>query len=129
MATDFGIDVSTFPDLDPLLSSLTGRRVVGEAVARRLETPRGGLAFHPNYGTDVRQYLNEAITDAQILEIQEAIKSECEKDERVLSAGVVAKFFPTSFTLRIQIELELSDGLFRLVLAVSQLSVDLLEID
>ena len=35
MATDYGIDVSTFPDLDPTFGLISGPRVVAENVARR----------------------------------------------------------------------------------------------
>ncbi len=60
--TDFVVDVSTFPDLDSSFTLITGRRVIAEAILRRLLTPRGGLAYDPDFGLDVRGWLNEDCT-------------------------------------------------------------------
>jgi hypothetical protein len=57
---DFGTDTSTFPGVDETFAPISGGRVVCEAVARRLLTPAGFLAFHPEYGFDVRSFLSES---------------------------------------------------------------------
>ena len=60
MLDSYGSDVSTFVadgedgfGLDPLMAEITGPRVVLEACARRLMTPRGSLLSAPDYGYDL----------------------------------------------------------------------------
>ena len=37
---------------------------LGQALAHRLETPRGGLFYDGDYGTDLRAYCNDTMTQA-----------------------------------------------------------------
>jgi len=127
MATDFGTDVSTFPDLDPSFATMSGPRVLGEAIARRISTPRGALHYAPNYGTDVRSYLNDAVTPAKLAQWQREIQAECQKDERVRSAAVSLSFQAQSQTMRITIGIETADGPFTLVLSATAVSVAVLD--
>lgn len=124
MATDFGTDVSTFPDLDFI--PISGQAAVGEAVARRLMTPRGSLPFLPNYGTDIRNRLNDTITPEQLASLRSSIEAEAEKDERVERAEATVTYLDASHTLLIALKLTTGTGPFDLVLRVSQLSVELL---
>jgi hypothetical protein len=78
-----GVDVSCYPDLDPLGTLVSGNTALAQAIARRLTTPRGGLFYDTNYGTDLRLYLNEGMTNEAQSRIKAAIESECAKDERV----------------------------------------------
>jgi hypothetical protein len=66
MATDFGTDISCYPDLDGSFGLVSGFTLIAQDLARRLETPRGGLFYDSNYGTDVRGWVNAAGTPAQI---------------------------------------------------------------
>jgi hypothetical protein len=65
MATDYGTDISCYPDIDASFGVVSGFTLI-EDLARRLETPRGGLFYDSNYGTDVRGWVNAAGTPAQI---------------------------------------------------------------
>lgn len=126
--TDFGTDVSTFPDLDPSFTPISGTRVVAEAIARRLMTPRGSLAGYPNYGYDLRAAVNEYMGLRDQLRIQSAVAGECEADERVNRANVVVTFSAPTSQLTVTVRLETAAGPFVLVLAVTALSLTILQI-
>lgn len=126
MATDFGTATLGITDI-PLISTQTSDPiiVIGQRVARRLLTPRGGLAAigdDPNFGWDVRQYLNGRMSPVRLAAAQQQIKDECEKDEAVLSADVQISFV-SGGAMKISIELTGASGPFTLVLDVSQLTV------
>jgi hypothetical protein len=124
---DFGSDVSVFPDLDAAFAPMTGGRVVLEAVAKRLCTPRGGLLYSPDYGWDLRDYLNDAITSAKLSQWQREIERECEADERVDSASASIVYDDQAQSLRITIGLVTAEGPFTLVLGVSKLTLTILD--
>lgn len=126
MATDYGTDVSALPDLDPTFALRSGRAVVGEAVARRLSTPRGSLPYDDDYGFDLRELLGASLSPADVSRVQSAIVAEAEKDERVRGARAQLTFAPTSGTFTCSLLLDLADGPFSLVLAVSAVSVEVL---
>lgn len=122
---DFGTDLSALPDLN--FSIKSGNDNLAEAIARRLVTPRGGLFYDSSYGLDLRQYLNEALTDEVRYEIETLVAAECEKDERILSAmATLVDGSPQTREVQIAIELETSDAYFRLIVRISDLSVEVL---
>jgi phage baseplate assembly protein W len=125
--TDFGTDISTYPDLDPSFGVISGQRVLAEAIARRLSTPAGTLTFSPDFGKDIRDSLNESFTQAKLSALQRAIRAEVEKDERVLSASVVVAYDAPSSTIHATIALESAAGPFNLVLAISAVSITVLD--
>jgi phage baseplate assembly protein W len=121
-----GIDVSTFVDgdLDPTFALISGPRVVAEAIARRLQTPRGGLVRNPDYGTDLRQWVNASLTSARRAALQNAIAGEAGADPRVDTVEV--EFVESEGELRVSISGTCAAGPFDLVLDVASLTVDLL---
>jgi hypothetical protein len=125
---DFGTDLSALPDLDPTFTTRSGSSVLAEAVARRLQTPRGGLFYAPEYGLDVREALNEAWDPRALERWRAAIERECEADERVERASASLAFDPRQQTLRLSIQIDAAHGQFQLVLAITALSVDLLTV-
>lgn len=126
MATpDFGVDVSTFPRPDTTFSTIKGYRVLAEALARRLLTPRGFLTFHPDYGMDVRQFINESITDTTLGRIKAQVAYELQQDERVDDADAVVSYIPATGQLLITCQVSTSQGPFSFVLALSAVTVDL----
>lgn len=127
--TDFGSDVSTFPRLDPAMAPLTGPPVLAEVAARRLSTRRGSMPFLPNDGMDIREWLSEELTDEDLDNIKADAENELEKDERILSAQAVVELTEQTETLRISLQLETSDGPFRLVLGIDALSVAILSLE
>lgn len=123
----YGSDLSCVSDLDSGMGLFTGPKIVAEAVARRLTTPRGGLFYDPNYGTDLRRWLNAAIDEKDIPDIRAEIETEAELDERVATADVSVEFDRSSASIKAKIELTLvDDRTFRFTLSVSQLSAAIL---
>jgi hypothetical protein len=128
----FGTDMKAFapgstgPDLDPTFSLINGAEVVGDAVARRLVTPRGSLLHDPDYGFDLRGMLNARMTPQQLAYIRNGVEKESTKDERVLSAKVQMSFSMSLQRLKVKVSLETKNGPFSLTLLVSDVSVELL---
>jgi hypothetical protein len=98
--------------------------VVVEAVLRRLQTPRGGLWYDRDYGTDVRQFLNGSRSR---FTVAAAVEAEALKDERIEEAGAEVTF--TDRTLEIVLRIVTADGPFSLTVGVSELTVDLISFD
>ena len=128
MATDFGTDISLYPDLDASFSTVTGFTLIGQDLARRLETPLGGLFYDSNYGYDVREMVNDASTQANVLKRQSGIERECKKDERILNARATVTFSPATQTAAVKILIDTALGPFTMILAVTQLTVALLKV-
>jgi phage baseplate assembly protein W len=115
LGTDFG----GLLDISPAMTMVSGRKALGQALARRLMTPRGHLFYDPDYGTDIRDYLNDSF-NSYIVNSQ--IRNELMKDERVSDVAVSSSFNADSQTLSIQIKVTDNEGDFNLTLSVS--SVD-----
>jgi phage baseplate assembly protein W len=127
MATDFGTDLSLWPDIDPSGATVSGFTCLAQALLRRLTTPRGGLFYDPGYGTDIRGYLGESMTNASAGSIQNAIEREITQDERITSAVVTATINLLASIIVVHITLQTALGPFTLVLAVSSVTVTLLK--
>lgn len=126
---DYGTDVSTYPDLDPAFAAISGTRVIGESVARRLMTARGTLPDAPNYGTDVRVYLCEGfnLSGSTLTQMKNAIERECLQDERVATADAGMYFNPQTGVLNVTLVVGPAQGpTFQLVISVTALTVTLL---
>ncbi len=129
---NLGTDIATILsptgvlDIAPDLRSIGGTDNLLWALTRRLVTPRGGLFYAEDYGTDVRGWLNSAWTPGRLAEAAFLVEGECEKDERVLSAGASVTFDQGTRTLSVAIALETTTGTLRFVLRFSALSVHVL---
>jgi hypothetical protein len=112
-----------------MFTTVNTRRIVAEAVARRLITSRGGLLDDPNYGFDITGFINDDMSQLDIANLKGSIKSECEKDERVNRADVTMVVPPNGTgAYLITIFLETNDGPFSLVLSVSSVTIDILKV-
>lgn len=112
MSTDYGTDVSTYPDLDATFAILSGPRVVAENVARRLEALlRGAL------NADFTAIAKSAVTAA--------IQAEAAEDERVLDATAVVSHLDETLTASVSLTL-IEGETFSLVLSVSAVTVEAL---
>lgn len=128
--SDFGTDLSCVTDLTPQCTVVSGRRLLAEAIARRLITPRGRLIGDPDYGTDITDLINDDVDATTIGAMRSAIVAECLKDERVVSAEVTITAPPGGTgSYKIDISLEDGDGPFPLTLDVSEVTVELLTVD
>jgi len=128
-ADELGVDLQALPDLDPRFPLIGGLLNLAHAIARRYQTPRGWLEDAPNYGTDLRLYLNEAMTTGALRELEHAAEAEAEKDDRILKAVAVATSNAAAFTVSLRVTLTSTFGPFALVLDVSRLTVSLLAVD
>jgi hypothetical protein len=131
MTIDLGTDLSTPDgmDLDPLGGTVTGRRAVGQAIARRLVTPRGGLLDDESYGYDLRQLVGEALRPGDLATVEADIADQCRADERVDDVAV-AVTLSTGGALRVELTIATETlGPLRLVLAVSAVSAEILALE
>jgi hypothetical protein len=67
----------------------SGNQVVAEAILRRWTTSPGQLVDDPNYGRNVWDLVNAALSPRDLAYAQQQFSAEAEKDERVLSCPVV----------------------------------------
>jgi hypothetical protein len=123
---DFGVDAACVEDVDSTFTLASGLQNVGMAQARRFITPRGGLFYDPDYGLDLREFLNAGVTDAQIANLPDDIRAEAEKDERIAKATVDLLFDRAAETMRITIVNQTAAGPFTLVMGISSVTVEIL---
>ena len=130
MTLDLGTDLSTpdGADLDPLGGTVSGRRAVGQAIARRLVTPRGGLLDDPSYGYDLRQLVGEALRPGDLATVQAEVADQCRADERVDDAAVTVTQSGAAVRVEIILALE-AVGPLRLVLSVSAVTSEILALE
>ena len=117
----FGSDVSVFPELDPAFAPMTDARVIGEALLKRFTTPRGSLPFHPSYGEDVRAWLNEGLTSADLHRLKSALEAQAEQEERIASCDVTLSVNAQAQQLTIGVFAVTGLGPFRFTITVGQL--------
>ena len=105
---NYGIDIGCGPaGIDESFSLVEGRQALIEAIAGRLETPRGGLLDDASYGLGVTAWVGKRTDAAQIFAWEQALASEARKDDRVRQAK--ASLRPTP------------DGRLRFVLSITPL--------
>lgn len=123
--TDFGTDLSGASDLDITMREVEGREGLAQAIARRLQTPRGGGLFYDfDYGYDVRQFVSGSTLPEGTIEAQ--IENEILKEERVADVQVDVRFFTDTKRLKIFVAIIDGDGPFDFVLDVGEVTVELL---
>jgi len=117
---------ATVFDLSTDMSEVDGRQGLSEALARRLVTKRGTLIDDPNYGFDVREFVNDDLDARELARIAASVDGEMLKDERVLRSSTTATLVGGALILVVNITD--SRGPFRLVFSVSQASVSILQV-
>jgi phage baseplate assembly protein W len=122
----FGQDLSCISDLTSEMRMVSGRILHAEAIARRLQTPRGRLIDDPNYGFDLTGYIDDDVSPADIARIQASSAAECLKDQRTLAATVTIQFL--SGVLIVSILLTDAAGPFSLVLSISAVTTQILAV-
>lgn len=125
----YGVDSYGTTDVTDNLSDVDAfsPEAVSQALARRLQTPRGSLVQDdPNYGRDVRAYLNRGLAVQDLRELEGEVRLEAAKDDRV-SDVQVSVALPTLSTLTIALKIYPADprtgGPFDLTLAVTSAEV------
>lgn len=124
---DYGSDIESSLGLDPSFALVTGRRAVAQALVRRYGTPRGGLFYDPEYGFDLRLFVNSNVTEAMLFQISSGAEAEAVKDQRVLSCSVSAAFDAPTETLRVTVSAVSQFGPFSLVLGIDSATVAIIE--
>lgn len=127
MATDFGTDLSCVTDLSGDGRTVTGRRLLAEAVARRWITPRGRLLSDPNYGFDITERVNDDMSARDLASMRAGMQAEALKDERIRGCEVTV-ILNVVGVLTITAIITDADGPFRLVLEASSVTAKILEI-
>lgn len=128
----FGTDLATIVntsgdlDLDPSMFEASGRDVLAQSLARRQLTPLGSVIDSPNDCFDLRQWLSEGMTNAQIKQLASIITNELKKDQRVTDAVVGVTYTQATNTLTVIENITSGYGPFTLTLAISQVTVSIL---
>ncbi len=126
---EVGVDVDCVTDVSPQFSLAYGIRNLANALLRRLITPRGSLFYDPDYGLDLREYLNAALTDGEVGALAAAVGLELEKDERVASAQVAMTYIRSAGSLRLRCQVTVVDvGDMSMLLSISQTSAAVLDL-
>lgn len=111
MSTDYGTDISTYPDLDATFGLISGPRVVAECVARRVEVLLHGA-------------LNADLNARELRVVQASVHSLATQDERVQDAEVTASLLAGGlFQVKIKLSL-VEDETFDLTLRISDVTVE-----
>jgi hypothetical protein len=112
-----GIDISGTTDIDPMLTFSDGPKAVAESVIVSLLHDPGRLWWAPQRGHNVNQYLHQP---SEIDEIERAIQSQCEADERVVSAVATVTFQAKTLTLDCKLTLTNNAGDVEFTLSVDE---------
>lgn len=126
VTTDFGTAWSCVTDLTMPAVLVSGNQVVAEAIARRWQTPRGGLVDDPSYGYDLTDFLNDDLGPNDLARIGAQAAAEALKDQRVRGAVVVVQL--VAGVLIVNATITTANGPFSLVASVSDVSVQLLKV-
>jgi hypothetical protein len=129
MATNatLGSDFSCVDDIDANLTVVSGARCLGEAAARRIGTPRGGLFYDKDYGYDMRNQLHRVPLPRNAAAQGEA---EVLKDERVRDVRMAVEWIPSNEarsdqvpdSLSIELHLQTALGPFDYTLDIDDLT-------
>src|SRR5262249_10221601 len=123
---DYGTGLDVISRWPSRFTYASGLRNVGNNLCRRLQTIRGSLPWDPDCGYDLRSLLRGSLTVGELSRASAALAGEGEKDERVEAAS--ARVVADQGTLRVTIEIDTAQGPFSLVLAVNDVTVELLAI-
>jgi len=122
---DLGTSIGIDGDFSPQSRVVSGRESLIQALVRRLTTSRGALWYDDEYGSNLCDFVNQAIRHAWVVE--QSTEEECLKDERVEACTASAELLGSKVTLTLAIESVDGDE-FELVLDVSAVTVEVLEI-
>jgi phage baseplate assembly protein W len=123
-APGYGVDLVCVTDVTPELAEVIGQSpyAIAQAIVRRLITPRGGLLDDPDYGLDLRSYVNRGITLIELARLQDSVRGEVQKDDRVSDARVDLSYDAAAHSLRCTVTItpvEIELGTFTLTFNVS----------
>ena len=114
-----GSDLAGVMSIDYALSTVSGRLALGQAILRRLTTPRGGLLGNPAYGYSVHELIGSTVPESVI---EHRVLEQVRSEEEVEDARCTVRM--ESGIIHIDITVEDSDGPFELTIAASELTFD-----
>ncbi len=127
---NYGTDTAATTDTSPVWGIASGTTNLAYSLVRRLSTPRGGLFYDLNYGTDLRAYVNRRISGAAVNNLPADISAECAKDDRVQATTETVAFTSQTRALTVAIEVQPIVGqAFTLILAATSVNVTLLSVN
>lgn len=128
---NYGYDLYCLDDLTQNMKEIDGNnniQIVIQSIFRRLNTPRGGLIYDPDYGLDVKGFLHKGMKATDILSIPGQIQAEILKDDRVETATVkILSADPLEGILKLDIQCETADEPFKLVLSISNVKAEIVK--
>ena len=127
---DFGTDISSYPDYDPLGTLVSGNVGLCQRVAKRLTNPRGAWPWAPSECTDIRAFLNDTLTQERQSSIKNDIQREILREEQVQSVNMTIVVSPLSTlgqTITIHASGMTRDGPFKFVLNISAVTLQILQ--
>jgi len=129
LALGYGVDLACVMDVTPDLAEVDPLSVtaVGQAIMRRLITPRGGVLDDQNYGFDLRAYCSRGATLDELRGLAASVRGEAMKDSRVADASCSVTYTNGQLTVNLTLTLQSSDGPFALVFFVTADGIALVE--
>ena len=124
---DFGLYISCADDIDPIMREVNGFDALAQALARRLDTPRGTLIDDPDYGYDLAQLVSRGMTADELAAIPSSISDEFQKDECVASVETKVLFYSTG-VLKLTFHVRAADGPFRFTVEIADARALVLDI-
>lgn len=130
-----GTDISTpvsdegLIDLDPTFALATGRVALAQSIGRWVTTRRGVLGWigdDPDACLDTKDLLGSDADTSSTFRIEAQVQAEVMRDERVRACDVRATI--TDGLLTLSLRLVDADGPFRMVIAVSSLTIEMLKV-
>lgn len=125
----YGVDSYGTTDVTDTLEDVDAFSTEGisQGLARRYQTPRGSLVQdEPDYGLDVRAYLNRGLATSDLRALEGELRLEALKDDRISDVEVTVTL-PTLTTMTIAVVVTPEDatngGPFDLILAVTSAEV------
>lgn len=113
-------------DFTPTMQLATGRALLIQSLISRQTTPTGSVIDCPNDCFDVRDWIGEGKTPAQLNQLGTSVTNELLKDQRVLSCQVKATFNYATSQLFLAESFTSGYGPFSFVLAVNNVTGALL---
>ena len=126
--TDYGSDVSAFPDLDPTFTIIDGTQVVAQAIAARWSMPQGCCEDDEDAGFYAVMLLNRPMNTADAFRAAQRLETEARKDERVYSCPVRLTWNTATRAMTAVADVDCMYGTFQLVTSIDKVSLKLLGI-
>jgi phage baseplate assembly protein W len=131
IATPYGRDTYCTNRLRPG-RVVEGVELVGQAIYRRLTTRRGTLLDDPNYGIHLLELLGSSVSEDMRASYPGRIRNECAKEPRVdsVTVTITENLEGAGLTWTVDLDVLTTEGdTFDLVLSVSDVTVDLLQLE